>query len=191
MAQKSISSKEFFDLIISSDVLTINNVSKGYCERLAIYLITVYGAGQNMARDCAQEAFEKVYSKIVQNKVDEIDDVFGYMVRTAKNEYLMTLRREKFEVPFEQSHYAGIKGTTGEEVIEGLYTVERKMLLEFCIEHLKKNRKKFFLMVLKYINEKDENAAKLMKMSHSNYRTKKSRVIESLRDCVKNAESNR
>jgi DNA-directed RNA polymerase specialized sigma24 family protein len=189
LAQKGLSGKEFYDLITSSDSPEINKVSQAYCDRLAIYLITVYGAEENNARDCAQEAFEKVYGKIVHKNMSDIEDIFGYLVRTAKNEYLMSIRREKFEVPFEQSHYAGIKGTTGEEVIEGLYSEERKLLLEYCIEQLKKNRKVFFLKVLKYINERDSEAAKLMKMTHNNYRTKKSRVIESLRDCVKNAQS--
>ncbi|TVQ04126.1 MAG: sigma-70 family RNA polymerase sigma factor [Balneolaceae bacterium] len=189
MAQKGLSGKEFFDLIASSDKPEINKVSQAYSDRLAIYLTSVYGAEENIARDCAQEAFEKVYGKIIHDNLDGIEDIFGYMVRTAKNEYLMTIRREKFEVPFEQSHYAGIKGTTGEEVIDGLYSDERKNLLEYCIEQLKKNNRIFFLQVLKYIHEKDADAAKMMNMSHSNYRTKKSRVIESLRDCVKNVES--
>jgi len=189
LSQKGLSGKEFFDLIASSDTPEINKVSQAYSDRLAIYLATVYGAEENIARDCAQEAFEKVYGKIIRDNLDGIEDIFGYMVRTAKNEYLMSIRREKFEVPFEHSHYAGLKGTTGEEVIDGLYSDERKNLLEYCIEQLKKNSRIFFLQVLKYINEKDAVAAKMMKMSHSNYRTKKSRVIESLRDCVKNTES--
>ncbi len=189
MAQKSITGKEFFDLIVSADVHTINQISQSYCERLALYLVTVYGAETNIAKDCAQEAFEKVYRKILGNSLNNVDDIFGYLVRSAKNEYLMTMRRVKFEVPFEQSHYAGIQGTTGEEIIDRLYSAEKRHLLEYCIEQLKKNRKKFFMNVLKYINENDADTAKLMKMTHSNFRTKKSRVIESLRDCVKNAES--
>lgn len=188
MAQERFSGHEFFDLVTSSDSSVINRISNGYCERLTIYLITVYGADENTARDCAQEAFGKIYEKVVNKKLKEVEDIFGYMIGAVKNEYRMTIRREKFEVPIEQSHYAELKTSTGDEIIEGLYSEERKNLLEYCIEQLKKKRKSFFLTVLKYIHENDSDAARLMNISYSNFRTRKSRVIESLRDCVKNAD---
>lgn len=190
MAQQHLTSKDFFELFASSDTAEINNVSEQVISRLELYLISVYKSEEEIAKDCAQEAFEKVYKKIVNKEIAGVDDVFGYFIKSARNEYLMSRRRDKFEVPFEQASYEKQKeSTSSDEMFSSLYSEEKEKLLEYCIETLKKGRKKFFMFVLEHINEKDADAAKKIKMSHSSFRTKKSRVVEALRDCVKNAMS--
>lgn len=156
---------------------------------MALYLMSVLKADNETARDCAQQAFEKVYTKIVDDSITEVNDVFGYLIRSARNEYLMFLRKEKdkVEVPSEYAYFSGVIGATGEEVAGSLYSEEKEKLLEYCINKLKKGKRRFFLHVLKFINEKDKDVAEKLKMSHSNFRTRKSRIIEALRECVKNA----
>lgn len=154
---------------------------------MALYLVSVMKANEETAKDCAQQAFEKVYKKIVDGSISEIDDIFGYLIRSARNEYLMILRKDKVEVPSEYSYFSSVIGSSGEEVVDSIYSQEREKLLEYCIKKLKKGKRTFFLQVLKFINEKDKDVAKKLNMSHGNFRTKKSRVVDALRDCVKNA----
>lgn len=144
-------------------------------------------ADDETAKDCAQQAFEKVYTKIVEGSITDVNDVFGYLIRSARNEYLMLLRKDKVEVPNDYSYFSGVIGSTGDDIVGSIYSEEKEKLLEYCINKLKKGKRTFFLQVLKFINEKDKEVAKKLNMSHGNFRTKKSRVIEKLRDCVKNA----
>lgn len=187
MDQEKISSETFYELVRSSETSSINKVSGKLIERMALYLTAVLGADGDSAKDCAQQAYEKVYVKIVNNSISDVDDIFGYLIRSARNEYLMKLRKEKFEVPSEHQYFSGIRGTTGEEVYQNLYSEEREKLLEYCIKQLKKSKQNFFIKVLKHINEQDKEVAEKLEMSHANFRTRKSRVIDALRDCVEKA----
>lgn len=185
MEQENISSKEFYELITSANTSEVNRISDLFIQRMALYLVSVMKANEETARDCAQQAFEKVYTKIVEGAISDINDIFGYLIRSARNEYLMILRKDKVEVPSEYSYFSEIIGSTGDEVVGSIYSEEREKLLQYCIEQLKKGKRTFFLQVLKFINEKDKNVAKKLNMSHGNFRTRKSRVIDALRDCVK------
>lgn len=187
MEQKNFSSKEFYELIKSADTSEINRVSNIFIQRMALYLSSVMKANDETAKDCAQQAFEKVYTKIIEGSINDINDIFGYLIRSARNEYLMILRKDKVEVPSEYSYFAGVIGSTGDEVVGSIYSEEKEKLLEHCIKKLKKGKRTFFLQVLKFINEKDKDVAKKLNMSHGNFRVKKSRVVDALRDCVKNA----
>lgn len=189
MEQKNISSKEFYELITSANTSEVNRISNLFIQRMALYLSSVMKANDETAKDCAQQAFEKVYTKIVEESITDINDVFGYLIRSARNEYLMILRKDKdkVEVPSEYSYFSGIIGTTGDDVVGSIYSEEKEKLLEYCISKLKKRKRTFFLQVLKFINEKDKDVAEKLNMSHGNFRTRKSRVIDVLRECVKNA----
>ena len=157
---------------------------------MALYLVSAMKANEEAAKDCAQQAFEKVYSKIKEGTLSDVNDIFGYLIRSARNEYLMVVRKDKVEVPSEYSYFAGVIGTTGDDVVGSIYSEEREKLLQYCINKLKKGKRTFFLQVLKFINEKDKDVAKKLNMSHGSFRTRKSRVIDALRDCVKNAAGN-
>lgn len=187
MKQENISSKEFYELITSADTTEINRISNIFIKRMALYLCSVMEADEETAKDCSQQAFEKVYKKIVDGSISDINDIFGYLIRSARNEYLMILRKDKVEVPSEYSYFSGVIGSTSDEIVGSIYSEEREKLLEYCIKKLKKGKRTFFLQVLKFINEKDKNVAEKLNMSHGNFRTKKSRVVDKLRECVKNA----
>lgn len=189
MEQDKISGKQFYELITSANTSEINQISDHIIQRMAFYLSSVMKADEEIAKDCAQQAFEQVYTKIAGGSITDIEDIFGYLIRAAKNEYLIILRRDKdkIEVPNEYSYFLSVEGSTGEEVVDSIYSEEKEKLLEYCIEKLRRGRKKFFLQVLKFINEKDKDAAKKLNMSYGNFRTRKSRVVEALQDCVKNA----
>lgn len=187
LAEDRISGEEFLELITSGDRAEVNRVSKKVIERMTFYLMSAKGADPETAKDCAHQAFENVYSKVLNEALEDVQDIYGYLINSAKNEYLMVLRNDKVEVPDEFSYFSRVVGKTDEDVIDAIYSKEKERLLKYCIEQMKNKKRRFFLSVLKLINEHDRDAAKKLNMSYGNFRTRKSRVIDSLRECVKRA----
>lgn len=187
MEQKKYTSREFYELIVASEQKELNRYSRTLIKRISRYLEVVMGADSEIAKDCAQQAFEKVYAKIIDQSLKNVDDLFAYLIRSSKNEYLMSKRREKFEVSSEYEYFQKVKGDGAHEVVRSLQSSEREKLLKFCIEQMRKSRRVFYENVLRYINEKDAVTAQKLNMTHGSFRTKKSRVIDALRKCVKNA----
>jgi len=188
LENERLSGSNFYDLIKSGNSSEINRVSRIMVSRMALYLKSVMRVDDDLANDCAQQVFEKVYEKILENSLTDIDDIFGYLIRSVKNEYLMSLRRDKFEVPSDHAKFIPVRDTTAENVLDVLYDKEREKQLEKCIRELKVKNRTFFKKVLENINEKDKDAAKLIGMSYANFRTKKSRIIDALRECVKKSK---
>ena len=187
LAEDRISGEEFLELIRSADRSEVNRVSMKIIERMTFYLISVKGAEPETAKDCAHQAFENIYSKAVNESLADVNDIFGYLINSAKNEYLMVLRKDKVEVPNEFSYFSRVVGKTDADVVDSIYSAEKEKLPKYCIQQLEKKKRKFFISVLKLINEHDRDAAEKMNMTYGSYRTRKSRVIELLRECVKRA----
>lgn len=151
---------------------------------MTLYIRSVLNAEIDAARDCAQEAFGKVYSKILEGDHDAMEDVFGYMIRSARNEYLMKVRKEKFEVPIDEAKFKNKMDENPEDAIEILATDDHKKILESCVKQLKKKQQSFFNTVLKHINDDDKITSDILGITYGSFRTRKSRVIDALRDCV-------
>tara|TARA_R100001143_G_C3361139_1_gene136034 strand:- start:29173 stop:29751 length:579 start_codon:yes stop_codon:yes gene_type:complete len=182
--RQKINSDEFYQLIKSDNKIEINQLSEVLIQRMTLFIRSVLGAGEETARDCAQEAYSKVYSKIISKDHDKMEDVFGYMIRSSRNEYLMKLRKEKYEVPIDESKYRKVADSSTDSVIDTLSIDDDQKLLSQCIAALKKKHRKFFNAVMKYINEEDKVAAEYVGISYGSFRTRKSRIIDMLRECV-------
>lgn len=189
MNKNKINSDDFLKLIHSGDQSKINQLSDELIKRMTLYIRTVLGADEETARDCAQEAFGKVYSKILSGDHEVMEDVFGYMIRSSRNEYLMKLRKEKFEVPIDEAKYRDKVDENSVDAIEVLSSQENQKRLEICVQKLKKKQQSFFNQVLNYVNEDDKITSKMMGISYGSFRTRKSRVIDALRECVSDQEN--
>lgn len=186
MESEKLTGVEFYDLIKSGNNSEINRVSKTMVRTMALFLRSTLQVEEGLAMDCAQEVYQKVYERILDNSLTDVKNIYGYLINSAKNEYLKSQRREKFEVTSDHSKFIPIKDTSSENIVEILYNKEREKKLEECIRKMKIKKRTFFKHVLENINEKDKDTAKLLGMSHTSFRVKKSRLINSLRDCVKN-----
>lgn len=184
MDRQKINSDEFYQLIQSDNKVEINQLSELLIQRMTLYIKSVLGAGEETARDCAQEAFSKVYMKIISKDHDKMEDLFAYMIRSSRNEYFMKLRKEKFEVPIDESKYREIADSSEKSAIDVLSIDEDQKLLNRCINKLKKKHRKFFSAVLEYINEEDKVAAEYVGITYGSFRTRKSRIVDMLRECV-------
>ncbi len=184
MDKQKINSDEFYQLIKSDNKVEINQLSEVLIQRMTLYIRSVLGAGEETSRDCAQEAYSKVYTKIISEDHEKMEDVFAYMIRSSRNEYFMKLRKEKFEVPIDESKYREVADNSEKSVIDIISSDDDQKLLNRCIAKLKKKHRKFFNAVLEYINEDDKIAAEYVGITYGSFRTRKSRVIDMLRECV-------
>ena len=184
MNRQKINSDEFYKLIESDNKTEINQLSEVLIQRMTLYIRSVLGAGEETARDCAQEAYGKVYSKIIGRDHNKMEDVFAYMIRSSRNEYLMKLRKEKYEVPIDESKFREIADSDEQTAIDVLSNDDDQELLKNCINSLKNRHRKFFRTVLDYINEEDKVTADLVGITYGSFRTRKSRIIDMLRECV-------
>lgn len=182
--RQKINSEEFYKLIKSDNKVEINQLSEVLIQRMTLYIRSVLGAGEESARDCAQEAYSKVYTKIISQDHDKMEDLFAYMIRSSRNEYYMKLRKEKLEVPIDESKYREIVDTSEKSVIDSLSSDHDQKLLNRCITKLKKKHRKFFYAVMEYINEDDKAAAEYVGITYGSFRTRKSRIIDMLRECI-------
>lgn len=185
-----INSDDFYELIQSDNQAEINRLSEVLIERMTLYIRTVHGANTEIARDCAQEAYGKVYAKILDENHDKMEDVFAYMIQSSKNEYLMKLRKEKFEVPFDEMKYKGRMDTTVDDVIEILSSEDNQIRLKQCIKKLKNKNRDFFNTIWENLYEDDKITAEEIGISYGSFRTRKSRIIDILRECVSDQKSN-
>lgn len=183
--KKKISAREFYQLVLSKDQAEINRISGIYIKRLSGYLKIVQGADHEIASDCAQQAFEKVYTKLRDGSISNIENIYSYLIQTVKNEYYMILRKKNIEIPREQEELQRIKGYTAAEVAVNLDVDDKEKVLKRCVEKMRKDRRNFYWDMLRLINESDAIAAKSLNMSHGSFRTRKFRLIEALKDCVK------
>ena len=172
-------------MVISADQTEINVVTEAYIYRLSGYLRTVHKADPDIAVDCAHQAFTKVFEKIRKGELPDVENIYSYLIRSVKNEYLMVLRRKNIEVTGEPEFIHRLEGDSASDVAEGLFSEDKEKALQACVELLRKGRQTFYGEILKYINETDAVTAKKLGMSHSSFRTRKFRLIQSLRDCVK------
>lgn len=184
MDRQKINSDEFYQLIKSDNKVEINQLSEVLIQRMTLFIRSVLGAGEETARDCAQEAYSKVYTKIINKDHEKMEDIFAYMIRSSRNEYFMKLRKEKFEVPIDESKYREIADNSETSVIDVLSNDDDQKLLNRCITKLKKKHRKFFNAVMQFINEDDKIAAEYVGITYGSFRTRKSRIVDMLRECV-------
>lgn len=172
-------------MIVSADQTGINNITEAYIHKLSGYLKTVHGADPETAADCSHQAFTKVFEKIRNRDLSDVENIYSYLIRSAKNEYLMILRRKENEVQSEPESMDRMEGDTASDVAGGLDTEDKENALKACVEMLKKGGKSFYWNILQHINETDAVTAKKLGMSHAGFRTRKFRLVQTLRDCVK------
>ena len=87
-------------------------------------------ADEDLANDCAQEAFEKVYTGIVNGDITDKQDIYGYLIKAARNEYLMVVRRDYENTHDDESYFSTVIGSTSTDILKRLHSEEREIIVE-------------------------------------------------------------
>lgn len=187
MLQEPLSAQEFYELIQTNNRKKLDLISRQLVEGVQLYLKVMFRAEPELAEDLAQQVFVHLFEKVKDNELEDLDNIYGYLIRSAKNQFLMHKRRmENQAIPLE-NQLSKISGP--EDILNALYEEERKKILMDCIEKLDKEQRKFIFAILRLIDETEEKAAGKLKMSHTNFRTRKFRLIHILHECVSKFKS--
>lgn len=184
LSDAKITSTHFAELIRENRTAELNRVSALLCDRMSLFLRSVYKADPSLSYECAQAAFEKVYSGIKKGEIKDLDNLFGYCINAVKNEYKMANRKDCWSKEFDAEEVESEGYIQPPDIFDVLSDRERETALQSCIDTLKDNRRDLFLRILSLINTPEKEAATKLNMSHAQYRTQKSRIISVLRECV-------
>src|SRR5690625_7171895 len=102
----------------------------------------------------------KVFEKIRNGELADVENIYSYLIRTVKNEYLMTLRKTKWEVSGEKEFLEQMEGDTASEVAEALLNEENERAWRESVETLRERRQMFDKEISKYIDECDADSTK-------------------------------
>src|SRR5690625_7497762 len=123
-------------MVKSADPSGINRLTEVYTYKLAGYLRAVHRAEPEIAADCSHQAFMKVFGEIRSGVLADVENIYSYLIRRVKNEYLMTLRKTKWEVSGEKEFLEQMVGDTASDVAEALLNDEKERALIDVVEAL-------------------------------------------------------
>lgn len=149
--------------------------------RIIEYLMVTLKANKFLAEECAHQAFSIVLDRISNNNLDQNSSIVSYLLITARNEYFRLIKseiREGSAILTEQYFLEP------EEQIELLTDQEREKALESCLQSLNSNSRDFIEYVIRHPEYSMLKIAKIFGISPENARTRKSRIIAQLNECV-------
>ena len=171
----------FVRAVIQNNEEELNELSKIIFKVLLKFLIARMGASYADAEDSAQNTLLLVIEKIRQEQLDNPDAVIYYLFTTAKNDYLKQQTKQK-EVNYEDipsSHSA--KG----DQLEKLLSAERLDILKACMKLLKKDYFEYIQYWFDHPGDEAVVVADHFGISVNNAWTKKHRILQILKECVK------
>ncbi len=134
------------------------------------------GADRSLADDLVQETFVQLMQDQPQQRSPR--ETAGWLRTVARNRFLMQLRRERRQVPFDLD-----AADAAWEASDADHTEVRHAALRECLQTLQGKARE--VVMLRYEQQlSGEEIAKRLGISHANVRVLLHRVRESLRQCV-------
>ncbi|TVQ68108.1 MAG: sigma-70 family RNA polymerase sigma factor [Balneolaceae bacterium] len=189
MKVNNISSDDFLKLIQKGQREELNHYSDLFIYRLSLYLRQVFKADESVIEDISQSVYADIFEKVKSGRVRGVNSLMAYMITSARHRFLAWQKKKFEEVPLRYSNFNDPDFIHDDS--EAAEKQEREELLEKCLEKMAADKTDFFSEVMKHINKKDKDTAKLLGISHQNFRTKKSRIVEMLRLCVESEKRRR
>jgi RNA polymerase sigma factor (sigma-70 family) len=157
----------------------INRLSRSLTLQLISYLRIEMNAAQEDAEDCAQQAFLISLELIQEDKLEQPDRIFSFLISTCRNKYINMMNRRKHKT---HEDFSGDHCQQPEQLLT-LLSDERRMLLAQCIEQLSEGYRTYIEYWFKHPGSGAKAAAKHFGISQNNAWTRKHRVISKLNEC--------
>lgn len=172
---------EFVSAVLKNDEEKLNELSDVIFRVLIKFLIVRMDARSEDAEDSAQNALMLVIEKIRNDKLKNPDTLIYYLFTTAKNDYLKQLNRKK------ESNYEEIPVSVSEkpDQLENLLDEERLQILNYCMKKLRKDYYDYIKYWFDHPGDEAVAVANHFGISVSNAWTKKHRILQILKKCVR------
>lgn len=181
MSDKPLHTIEFTKAVLNDEKLIVEDYSSRIIPMVTEYLMVTLKANKFHAEECAHQAFSIVLDRIQNNLIGESASIVSYTITTARNEYFKVLKNEIREgtAILQEQYYQDI-----EEQLEALFESERNEALEKCLNSLDQKSKDFIYYVMKHPEYSMLKIGKIFNISPVNARTRKSRIISQLNNCI-------
>lgn len=173
---------DLIEAILRDDRTAANELSSDLMNRVIFYLKVRLGAPQSIAEECAYQAFSDVFEMIKNDKINDKKSILKYFTVASRNEYL---RFKKIE------HRTGHDPATKEYLIPepaeqllNLIDDERQKQLKKCLKQLPDVHQRFILTFFSNKIMDLQDLAKEFNYSYAKTRTLKTRIIQTLQECV-------
>ena len=173
---------ELVEALLNGDKSKATEILTELIPRLEDYLVIAMSADRGAAEECVQQAFLDVYEQIKQDKIKEPKYIFSYLIKSCRHEYI---RYSKREHKFKYVDGALNELYEPEAQYQNLLDKERQRILRECLDELQEKSRKFIEYFIDKPDASTEEAAEEFKLSGSNVRTRKSRVLSRLHHCYK------
>jgi RNA polymerase sigma factor (sigma-70 family) len=180
---------DYSELVVAlqtGDETTANDLLGEVMPRLVEYLRVVMKADENVANECAQQAFADVYERIRKDKIKDRKYIFSYLLTATRNEFL---RYSKFQHRFDVDSDEAYEQVEPAEQVKALIDQERMSILEDCLYELDRDSRSFIRYIMDNPDMTSKEYGKHFKLTEANVRTKKSRIISMLHLCYKRKSS--
>lgn len=172
---------KFVTAVINNDRSSLNEFSTVLTKVLVKFLLVRLDASIEDAKDSAHNAILYAIEKIKNKELENPDVIINYLFTTAKHDYLKLQNKQK------ESYFSDIPTHHSEEgdQLKNLLNKERQKVLEYCIKKLKPKQLTYISYWFNNPGADTTLVAERFKISINNAWTKKHRIIQVLKECVK------
>ncbi len=147
---------------------------------LCSYLRTTMGANLPDAEECAQHVLVSTLERIRKNAIQEPENIYYYLLKSAKNRYIRMLQdHTRSNYQHDMEPYVPV-----EEQIDSLVSQEEQVALEQCLDKLDQSSREFINYWIDYPGANAADVASLFGISVNNAWIKKHRIIKKLTNCI-------
>ena len=181
MTEKPLHSIEFVKAVKNQDRKVIEDFSSRLIPRIIEYLMITLKANKFLAEECSHHAFSVLLDRIDSDELNEKSSVVSYAITTARNEYFRMIKSEIREETaiLQEQYYVEV-----EEQIQLLVDQDREKALKKCLEQLDSKSRDFIKYILQHPDYSMLKVGKIFGISPEASRTRKSRILAILSDCV-------
>ena len=167
--------------IQEGDERTANRMCAEALPILKKYLISKVGASPEDAEDAVQRMFEYVIPKIQNGEIKSPTGLLAYMLSGSRHSFYKIVR------DLEVNNLVEITEELVEEPkqVWKLVNEEKESVLLKCIQKLNENYRELILFLFDHPEANTLEISEHFEISENNAWTRKHRVLQQLRDCVK------
>jgi RNA polymerase sigma factor (sigma-70 family) len=182
LSDKPLHSIEFVKAVQENDRKVIEEYSAYVVPKIIEYLMVTLKANKFHAEECSHHAFSVVLNRVTSNSLDESTSILAYMITTARNEYFRMIKNESREggAVFQEQLFL-----EAEEQLDLLIDQDKERILQSCLKSLDSKSRDFIEFLLRHPDYSLLKVGKVFNISPENARTRKSRIIASLSECIK------
>ena len=170
---------ELADAIRNNDSSKVREMMDTLVPRLQRFLLVHMNASDADAEDCAQDTILSCLETIHEGRLKNPDHILTYLLTSCRNNYLNMINKKKEqyfeEIPKERR--------SDPQQLSNLLHKERMRILQWCLNQLKKEYRRFMEYWFQNPDSEAEEVAEHFNITVSNAWTRKHRIIGKLNDC--------